>query len=198
MSLTNTKTKQGFTLVEVMVVLSLVSLISILVLQMMTVMLRSYEQISSLEGRFSLDSMRNAWFRGSVNTMVSSLDQEFAFKGERMLMSGYTTAPLMGRQGMLTSIKWEIREDTTQSSLWYVENEQRPLKIASWKNARAEFSYRGLKSGWGGGWPREELSQGVLPHRVKLTVFSDDSMPVDIYAAVRTRRTGRYDYRDNL
>lgn len=198
MSAAKFSSHRGFTLVEVMVVLSLVSLISVIVLQMMTILLKSYDQISRMEGQSALESMRNNWFRGSVNAMVASLDQEFEFRGARKLVSGYTTSPLMGRQGMLTSISWEIREDATQSTLWYIEHSKRPLQISTWDNARAEFSYRGLKSGWVEAWPPSELPEGVLPHRVKLTIHPDDALPMDIYAAINIRRTGRFDYRDNL
>ena len=69
------------------------------------------------------------------------------------------------------------------------------MKMATWPSHRASFAYRGQQSGWMDEWPAQDLSPGVLPHRIKL-VLDDGDVTREIYAAVQIRRTGRYDYRD--
>lgn len=188
---------RGFTLVEVMVVLAIVSLCSVLMLQMLTVFLRGYDQVNRIQSEIILDSMRENWFRRSVKVMVASHDEEFGFQGEEYEISGYTLYPLIGPGGKLTEVGWLIRSNSSGASLWYTETDFEPMKIANWANASLKFQYRGLSSGWVSEWPPREIPIGELPQRIKLTIEGNGSSRA-IFAAVAIRRVKGSDYRDIL
>lgn len=187
---------RGFTLVEVMVVIAITGVISVLMLQMMTVLYRGYDQIGRIQGQLAINAMRYGWFRDSMGSMVASLDSEFGFSGNHQIIEGFTTAPLIDVNGKLTAVRWEIRTDFADTSLWYTEGKSQPLNIANWQGTSAKFSFRGLRSGWSDSWPPEQLEVGILPHRIKMTLDGFESR--EVYAAINVRRVGRYDYRDSL
>ena len=188
---------RGFTLVEVLVVLMLTGMIAVLLLQMMTILFRGYDQIGRIQGEVSLNSMRNGWFRDSINALAASLDEEFSFAGTPAQMTGFTMAPLVSRQGKLTMMAWEIRYKAKGTELWYAETGLEPALIGQWPDSELRFAYRGQNSGWMDTWPPADLPAGVLPYRIKLNI-ADDGGDRDVFAAIKVRRTGRYDYRDFL
>ena len=190
------RTSPGFTLVEVLVVIAITGMISVLLVQMMTVFLRGYDQVGRLQNEHAIDSMRFGWFRDSVAVLVASLDAEFAFEGDDKKITGYTLSPLLGDDGQLTRVAWQIRNQTTGASLWYEEADSPPIRIGTWRGSDLKFSYRGQNTGWRSAWPPEELVEGVLPYRVRLVIDGEEVR--EVYAAVIVRRTGRYDYRDYL
>lgn len=191
------KRSSGFTLVEVLVVISITAMIAVIVLQMLTVLFRGYDQIGRIQGDVSVDAMRYGWFRDSLGVMVASLDEEFSFQGSANGMTGFTAGPLIGRQGEIAKVSWEVRSNLRGASLWYSEWGQEPMKIGEWPDTNLQFAYRGQRSGWRDDWPPEDLPDGMLPHRVKLT-FDGDEQQREVYAAINVRRIGRYDYRDFL
>ena len=77
--MTRWQRQSGFTLVEVLVVIAITGMVSVLVLQMLTIVLRGADGVSRVQGEMSMESMRNSWFRDSIAVMVASLDEEFAF-----------------------------------------------------------------------------------------------------------------------
>ncbi len=187
----------GFTLVEVMVVLTIFSLCSVLMLQMLTVFLRGYDQVNRIQSEYILDSMRESWFRDSLSVMVASHDAEFGFHGDRREISGITLHPLIGPGGRFTEASWEIRSSGRETALWYTESGYASLRIGTWTNTGLEFQYRGLSSGWVNEWPPRETPPGELPHRIKLIIDEADTSR-ELFAAVTIRRVERYDYRDLL
>lgn len=185
----------GFTLIEVMVVIAVTSITAVLILQMMTILFRGYDQIGRVQSELAKEAMSYGWFRDSIGSLVASLDREFAFSGDVREMEGYTSAPLFGSAGKVTEIRWQLREEADGTSLWYTEKGEPQIQVAVWQESEVGFLYRGLKSGWRNTWPPEELPAGILPHRVKLKI-ENQSESREIYAAISVRRTGRYDYRD--
>ncbi len=188
-------TQVGFTLVEVLVVIVLVSMISALLLQMMTLSFRSFDQVTRIANESNVLRMRNQWFRNSISHLVASLDEQFGLVGDASTISGYSSAPLLDHSGKLTRVYWEVRRSGADSELWYREHAGSPMLIGKWAGGELKFSYRGLQSAWLDKWPTEELPVGVLPYRVKLSIEQDGEVR-DLLAAVSIRRTGRYDYRD--
>ena len=186
---------RGFTLIEVMVVLTLTGMIAALLLQMMTIMLRGYDQAGRIQSRLAIESMRYTWFRDSVGGLAASLDEEFGFQGSSAEFSGYTLTALQNSTGKLTGFRWSIRPSSRGQSLYYEEDNKAPLLMGSWSGTQLTFSYRGQSSGWLSEWPAADLPAGVLPYRVKLTL-NDGQTNREVFAAVTNRRIGRYDYRD--
>ena len=106
--MTRWQRQSGFTLVEVLVVIAITGMVSVLVLQMLTIVLRGADGVSRVQGEMSMESMRNSWFRDSIAVMVASLDEEFAFRGSERAVSGFTMAPLIGQSGELTQVTWSL------------------------------------------------------------------------------------------
>lgn len=190
----NDRSLRGFTLIEMLVVLLITGIASVLVLNMLTILLRGYDQIGRIQSDFAIDEMRFSWFRGCVGVMVASLDKEFAFAGSSREISGYTTSPLIGKEGKLTWVKWELKSVSGGDEIWYTEGLLDSMHIGTWKDTELEFLYRGLNSDWRRDWPPSDLRPGVLPYRIKLRMTG--AVQREFFAAIRVRRTGRYDYRD--
>lgn len=187
----------GFTLIEVLVVIAITGFVAVLVLQMLTILLRGNDQIARVQTQMNEQVLSQAWFRDSIGVMMASLDEEFAFKGDERSVSGYTLSPLLGHAGEITPVQWTLRRSSDGDALWYSESGEAAIRIANWPDTLAKFSFRGQKSGWLEQWPSGDLTSGVLPYRVKLSLASNDQIR-DVFAAVRVRRSGRYDYRDFL
>lgn len=186
---------RGFTLVEVLVVLAFTSLIAVLLLQMMTILLRGYDQAGRIQGQLAMDTMRFNWFRETIGVMAASLDEEFAFRGSKYEITGFTMAPLLAESGTLTRVSWTLRDNRDGKALWYQEWQHEPLLIGQWPDTEVSFAYRGQRSDWLDSWPTGNLPAGVLPYRIKMSLQDADSRK-EIFAAVNVRRTGRYDFRD--
>lgn len=185
----------GFTLIEVLVVIAITGLVSVLTLQMSSILLKGYDQISRVQSNLGEQAMRNSWFRDSIAVMMASLDEEFAFSGSQRSISGYTMSPLFAAEGELTQVQWSLESSSSGDALWYREHDRPPVQIAVWPETNASFAYRGQKSGWLAEWPAQDLPAGILPYRVKLSLGGGEDAQ-QIFAAIKVRRTGRYDYRD--
>ena len=189
------RTEKGFTLVEVMVVIAITGMIAVLLLEMMTIMFRGYDQVGRIQTRLAQETMQLQWFRETMGVMAASLDQEFAFKGSAGEITGYTMAPLLSEQGKLTRISWRIEEAEGESRLIYHEADHPPMNVGSLRDSELRFEYRGQLTNWLGGWPDEQVPVGSLPFRIKLAI-EGASGPREVYAAINVRRLGRYDFRD--
>lgn len=192
----NHKSKQvGLTLLEMLVVLLLTSLIATLLLQTVSFMLGSYQRVSFYQQKFVRDTLAFSWYRGSIKSLVASLDSEFAFAGDEYEISGYTLAPVMGQSGVLTKINWRLAEAGEDQQLWYQENSNPPFVIRKWRAESAEFAYRGQGGEWLSTWPQQSMPVGMIPHKVILRTTRDGEVR-NVLAGSDQRRLGRYDFRD--
>ena len=186
----------GFTLVEILVVLTLLSAIVGLLAQSFSVFYKAYLQIDALESDIIREEMVAHWFRDNISGAIPSKDLSFRFAGNNRKISFTSIDSLKGPQGKIKRSSWIISFDGESSTLLYGENNENPTPLMVWKNARAGFFFRDESTDWIEFWPPEKSRPGVLPRKVKLKIQGDAES--EIFVAINTRRTPRYDYRDLL
>jgi prepilin-type N-terminal cleavage/methylation domain-containing protein len=144
----------GFTLVETLVVLVLVSLIA-------TLLTQSLVYVFSLRTRVleQVDSTRQAalserWYRQSVNGTVADLAElEREFVGTADGFSAVTLAPVHLDYGVPTRIRWELVSDEDRHALTYEAEDAEGFTVLSWQGAPGGFRYLGHDGEWHDQWP---------------------------------------------
>lgn len=137
------KPYQGFTLIEILVVLVLTSLIA-------GILLEGLQQIYSLERRFGSEiyrnqqeSMRVDWFRTSIQGLMPDYsDGKNQFKGEARWMAGQTIAAFDKPDGALVPTRWFIDVDTqTGQTTLFAGSLASKEAILSWEGSEGRFVY---------------------------------------------------------
>lgn len=133
----------GFTLIEVLVVMIMVTLIS-------GVALQALERAYRLKERFGLElfnvqqgQMATDWYRQSVNGLYPDYrDGANVFHGGEQEFTGLSTNPLSDDYGIVTPIAWKLHSQPQNGTtgLSYIENNQETF-ILSWRGNQARFIY---------------------------------------------------------
>ena len=186
----------GFTLVEILVVLTLLSAIVGLLAQSFSVFYKAYLQTDALESDIVREELVSHWFRDNISGAIPSKDPSFRFTGDNRKITFTSVDSLKGPQGKIKRTSWIISMEGESSTLLYEENNEQPIPLMVWQNRKAGFYFRDESTDWIKFWPPEESKAGMLPRRVKLKIQGDAES--EIFVAINTRRTPRYDYRDLL
>lgn len=135
--------QQGFTLVEVLVVLSLVAMIGSVLFQVLE---RSYR----LQERFGVElfsvqqgQMAVSWYRQTVQGLHPDYpDGANIFQGGPTEFAGLSTNPLSDDYGSPTRITWKLRSGATTgvTELLYVDRQQ-TTPLLGWRTTEARFVY---------------------------------------------------------
>jgi prepilin-type N-terminal cleavage/methylation domain-containing protein len=145
----------GFTLLEILVVLTLTALIT-------GILLQGIQQVFFLQRHFDVEFfqtqqgfMRISWLRGSINGLVPDYDDgPNKFKGTDSRLHGLTTMPMDAPDGGLQGFDLHIAFDpgSGESGLYYgdVVKDQR---ILTWKSAEGKFVYLDAQGGRHNEWP---------------------------------------------
>ncbi len=133
----------GFTLVEVLVVLTMVALIS-------SVLFQALERSYRLQDRFGEElfsvqqgQMATDWYRQTVQGLHPDYpDGADVFQGAVQEFSGLSTNPLSDDYGVPTRVIWKLRRSALSglTELVYVDKKQE-TPILSWRSRDAKFVY---------------------------------------------------------
>ena len=175
----------GLTLLELLVVIVMTALIATLVMQGIGQGLGVFQRVSADQGQIYHELMGQQWLRQTLSAAVANpVDQE-TFKGKGDAVQLRSFRPLLGSEGIPTSIAWRIASD---GALQYQEGDQ-TLAIPS-RSAVQRIEYQDSKAEWHDHWPPDEKL--LLPERVRFV--HDDGFSVDI--ALLTQRTPATDGED--
>lgn len=144
----------GFTLVETLVVLVLVSLIATLLTQSLVYVLSLRERVLDQVDKTRRGSLSELWYRQSVNGTVADLvelDRQFA--GAADGFSAITLAPIHLDYGVPTRIRWGLSSDADRHALIYTPEDAEPLTVLRWQGAAGAFRYLGHDGEWHDEWP---------------------------------------------
>jgi general secretion pathway protein J len=180
---------RGLSLLELLVVLSLVSMVTTILFQGYGYMLANYQRIQARQAYESERALANAWLRGSLEALLAYTDQAQRFGGNEAFLSGATFTPLLGRAGIPADIAWELRSNDAGAELLYREIQTgRVFPVVSWDaGTEAAFSYLGSDGSWRGQWAKNGEEQ--LPIAIRLSVTHDDAPHTQrITAVLQTRR----------
>ncbi len=189
---------KGFSLVEVLVVLVLVSMMSTLLLQGTTFLYGNYARAVSLQEAFRSQQLPLSWFRNSVSQLVANLDDEFYFEGDRTKFSGFTLAPLHGEEGAFTAVTWRLDVDGRDIRLWYDQPGHQSVLVRHWRGADASFSYMTETGAFISSWPEHSDKPEMLPHAIRLRFDAEELGRYEVLSSVNMRTEPEDDYRDIL
>lgn len=144
----------GFTLLEMMVVLVLVSLITVLLMQGFSFVVGLQERIRQQLIQIQDSELREQWFRMVVRSFHRGRSSDdAAFHGDAKQLSGLVLQPLNKVAGMPTTISWKIEQVGTDYFLTYQEEQEVPVTIMRWATATPEFRYMDDKGNLNETWP---------------------------------------------
>lgn len=162
----------GFTLMETLVMLVLVSFAVLLMFQMLGAYRIAGERTAAQAGNIDRQGLFDAWFMDSVRGMHALQDQPM--QGSKTGFSAVTLNPLYGSPGAPTTVRWELvskpGEDTVVRYSEAGEPRwQLPLRDAE----RSHFAYVDEQGEMHDRWPPQQGLQVGLPTSVALLTGGD-------------------------
>jgi general secretion pathway protein J len=180
---------RGFTLIEVLVVVVLISLMSYLLMQSMSqVMFLRFRFVHFLE-TLQVGKMQEQWFRQVASSVTTDLPPATnIFKGDGKEFTAKVLNPLQGPIGVPTSARMRLVKAGVRVYLKYTELGSE-LDLGSWVADQASFSYLDKEGELHNQWPPDMMRKPHLtPYGVLLRI-NDVTGPVVWFAAVRQRHT---------
>lgn len=192
---------RGFTLLEVLVVLVIVSLISVVLMQGMGLILNLRDNLGDRMADLERAALQRSVIRLPLEGLVADFnDGESIFTGTAERISGLTIQPLFRRGGrpIPFALTLEYEEGKELNSLYYTEDQDERLLLASWSGKRAYFRYIGDPRGWVPSWPPGDapvlglttIVADVRPPQLPELIFLDtqSELELDYAVAIQGRR----------
>jgi general secretion pathway protein J len=160
--------RAGFTLMEMLVTLMLVSFTTMLMFQMLGSYRIANQRVQAQSGQIDRRALFQAWFRDSVNGLYA--DKDLAFDGSAIRFSGTTLNPLYASEGAPTVIEWQLARGDTQMEVVYLENGVERWRQSLEGSDDAHFAYVDADDKVQDGWPPKlgKRTPGELPALVML------------------------------
>ena len=159
----------GFTLLEMLVVLVLISLISMLLLEGVSYVLHLRSGFLTQLEDSQKGTLQEYWFRSTVSAIVTDYrDGEFIFKGEKRELSGLTIASLDNVTGMPSPFAWQLKYANGVMTLHYKNSRGESWEIARWLGAQGHFRYMAADGKWHTKWPPFGLKTAQIPRIILL------------------------------
>lgn len=159
----------GFTLIEVLVVLVLISLLATMITQSLVYVFNLRERVMEQLTHNRDFSSSERWYRNSVHGTVADLEElERGFEGDRNGFSAVTLAPVHLDYGVPTQIRWLLVDTADGQLLRYEAEDGNRFDLLSWSDASGQFSYLDHDGEWQDQWPPRfgeetlQLPAGVL------------------------------------
>ena len=114
------RTTRGFTLMEMLVTLVLISLATMLMFQMLGSYRIARERAQAQSGQIDRQVLFAGWFRASVQGLF--IDHGLTFEGSKESFEGTTLNPLYAPGATPTLVRWELREAASGPEVVYIEN----------------------------------------------------------------------------
>jgi len=171
-SRSSARLSQGFTLVEVLVVLVLVSMLSVLLIDGISQVLQIQVRLSERGASMQQQSLEQSWFRRVLHGTIA--DKEYPFEIKRDRLSGLTLEPLLGQPGVPTPFALSLRVSDGAIALQYSESAYDPVDLAVWDagGATESFAFSVVQNdgNLGDRWPSRASDDEQLPRGVGLRI----------------------------
>lgn len=169
---------RGFTLLEALVTLVIVSLVATVLMQSLSHVLGLRERVLRNEREARIAALHERWFRDTVAAAVADLPQgEAAFRGDAAGLRFLGTDPLA--DGRASPVEWRLVRRDGDLVLEYVEQGQ-PWTVLAHGLEGANFRYLDAAGRWQARWPPGAVDPlaapptveeaGVLPRAVALAM----------------------------
>jgi hypothetical protein len=181
--------QEGFTLVEALVTLILLSMVVAVALGSLRQVLEARNRLRPYLDQSEQTMLIAGWFRQTVQALIADYETgKDRFVGTADRISGLTASPLVGPAGTPTAFTWSLGYDANRN-LTLFEYRERPaaaIEIARWPGHDAVFSYYDQSGGWQRAWPPPEPDQSKpilqLPQLVRLGGLAPDLFPTIVAA----------------
>jgi prepilin-type N-terminal cleavage/methylation domain-containing protein len=186
----------GFTLVEVLVTLVLLSMVGAIVFGSLGQVLDARARLRPYLDQAGETALVAAWFRQTVQGLLADYDTgQDKFSATESGFAGLTASPLMGPPGTPTGFAWVLKYDAGRdiSILEYTEKQSKSIPIARWPGKLGSLSYFGQDHEWRRQWPPPDLNQSErpqLPQLIRLGGVPREVLPM-IIAAPRAAPASR-------
>lgn len=188
--------RTGFTLVEVLITLVLLSMVAAVAFGSLRQVLEARGRLRPYLDRSQETTLVASWFRQTVEAMIADYDNgQHHFAGTAIEISGLTTAPLIGPPGTPITFHWALKYDAARdiTTLEYQESPSQTMPIVSWTGHAGNFNYYAEDQKWYPIWPPADTDQSKppvqLPQLVRLSGMPRDRIPM-VVAAPRSSLIG--------
>jgi general secretion pathway protein J len=192
----------GFTLLEVLVVLMIISLAVTLLIQGLSSVLQIRQKVRDNLLATKPAILQQTFLRTLLSSMASDdIKGKHRFTGTAQKITGFSLAPLLSPQGVPVLVELHIEQKDEACTLHYAEPGSPSLLLGTWQQSRCHFSYLADEKKMSVEWvpPAGELIQ--LPSGIAFHVENTEGDQVFyLFAAIQGRKLARFyiaDYFDS-
>lgn len=156
----------GFTLMETLVMLVLVSFAVLLMFQMLGSYRIAHARVVAQGGVVDRQALFDAWFSESVQGLRAM--ESAPLQGSADAFAGTTLNPLLASPGAPVQISWQLARDGDGTTLAYLEGGQERWSLPLRDTDSAYFLYLDATGATHEAWPPELGVQQALPASVAL------------------------------
>lgn len=163
---------RGFSLLEALVTLVIVSLVATVLMQSLLYVLGMRERVLRVDREGRTAVLHERWFRDSVGAAIADRpDGRSPFVGDASVLRFLSLSPLQGQGAW--PVEWRLDEGQGgQRALNYAQGEDAwPVLPPVLGDAR--FEYLDGRGQWHPGWPLESRPDEALPRAVRLAALRD-------------------------
>ncbi len=146
------KGQRGFTLVEVLVALTITAAIAALLLALGTQAGGVRVRLALRGAQAERADLGAGWFRGSIEGLHQGDQQESWAKGGPGRFTGVTLSPLDGEIGARSTLDWSIQADASGEALIWRSAGGETWLVHRWRGVGARFAYLGPDLQWFDSW----------------------------------------------
>lgn len=194
--------QRGMTLLELLVVMTMLALVTSLLMQGFGTALSTYERVQRRQSESMPLELGYRWFAETLSGAQAELDTPRHFIGDSQRLGGVTHRPLRGTNGQVSFFSWQLSK-TQQGELQLSYHQPNGIDWAVYRwpaGTRGRFIYRAPNGSAAERWPISDSSQtqsdGSIPGAIALEITPSDSAPLRWYANLPGRTYPRLDYRD--
>lgn len=178
---------RGFTLMEMLAVLTLVSLLGTLLVQALGFFAARYDAVKRSQREAGAVALAQHWFATAVGGIVPVGVRERKFRGDGSTFAGTTLQPLAGASGVPAEVRWTVARGT--SSVVYREHGLAaaageiawPLRVPG--EDSLSFQYADAQGRWHDEWPVPEAPLEWTPSLIRLIGSERAGAPRTVWIA---------------
>ena len=159
---------KGISLLETLVVLTLLSLLSVLMLQGLGAFVGRYDTVQRVHRDASFAVLQQHWFVTSVRGLVPVGVFARRFQGDASSFQGTTLRPLAAESGMPTRVRWRI-EGAARQAVTVAEGDADAWQVLVSDREELAFEYADSDGEWHAAWPSAGAPDEWIPRMIRLT-----------------------------
>lgn len=190
---------QGFTLLELLVVLIITTLTTALLFEGLSFVMHLREQLINQFDEAHRGQIQEYWFRSSTESLVPAYEDipdALIFKGERTRFSGLTVSSLDADRGVPIEFAWELVTENEVTTLIYRNAQKQGWAVLSWRGEIGQFNYLAGDGQWHEQWPPSsfDVQPPQLPRAISF-IGKRRETPITWLVSIHGRERPKLDLR---